>query len=102
MSTFEEWTGGASESEIREMIKVLRKNYYKWLLISLIPIINIFTMGNAIFCYNNLNYMKSRGRTQGSVLWRWIMIIYGLILPPIIAVPILANSEKLSAKVLWS
>ena len=100
---FYEWTGGASEEEIEALIQITKKSYMKWLLISLIPIINIFTMGNAIFCYNNLSYLKSRGRSNGNGLWRLILLVYGLFIPPLIGVQLCSRFEKLGNKVLgWN
>ena len=31
---FDDWCGGASEEEVKELIKVTRKKFFMWLLIS--------------------------------------------------------------------
>ncbi len=91
---FDKWSSGVSEDIIEDLISITKKQYYKWLLLSLIPIINWFTMGKAIYCYNNINYMKSRGHSTGSILWRLVLVIWGLIIFPFILVMILSNNEK--------
>lgn len=42
---FEEWTGGATEAELRELKAVTSKRFKMFLLISLIPFVNWITMG---------------------------------------------------------
>lgn len=98
--TFNEWTGGASEQEVREMTAHVKKRYHFWLLISLIPIIGQFTIGLAIFCYNNYALLKSRGRSDGNGLWRLIMLVWGLFIIPIIEVQACARISALGNKVL--
>lgn len=97
---FQEWTGGASEEEIAALKKVTEKKFKFWLLISLIPVLNWITMGFAIFCYNNLSIIKSRGRSNGNDLFRLILMIYALFIPPIFIVNLCAKFEKLGTKVL--
>ncbi|MCM1440408.1 MAG: hypothetical protein NC131_14570 [Roseburia sp.] len=98
--TFDEWTGGASEEEVEEMVAITKKRYHKFLLISLIPIVNWVTMGLAIFCYNNYSLLKSRGNSNGSNIWRFILMLYSLIIFPLIVVNICAHSDSLGTKVL--
>ena len=100
IKSFEEWTGGASEQEIRQMIATVRGRFWVFLLISLIPIVNFITMGCAIFCYNNLSILKSRGRSQGSDMLRFILVLYGCIIPPIIVVQACAHINSLGSSVL--
>lgn len=100
MLSFSEWRGGATEAELNEMKKVASKKFWIYLLISLIPIVNWVTMGMAIFCYNNVNYIKSRGRHTGSNLIRFILMSYAFLLPPIIVVNILSKADKAGNKVL--
>ena len=71
-----------------------------WLLISLIPVVGQFTIGLAIFCYNNYSLLKSRGRTTGSNNLRLLMMLWGLIILPIIVVQACAKIEALGNKVL--
>lgn len=99
-TTFEEWTGGATEAQIKKMKESASKRYWILLLISLIPFVNIFTMGFCIFCYNNLSMIKTRGRSNGSDIWRFILIVYGLIIFPIIIVQLCAHIDSLALKVL--
>lgn len=99
-TAFEEWTGGATEAQIRQMKESASKRYWILLLISLIPIVNTFTMGFCIFCYNNLSLIKSRGRSNGSDIWRFILLVYGLIIIPIIVVQLCAHIDSLGLKVL--
>ena len=98
--TFEEWTGGASEEEVKALTAHTKKRYFLWLLISLIPFIGQFTIGCAIFCYNNYALLKSRGEDAGNNLWRLIMMLWGLFILPIIVVQACARIEKLGNKVL--
>ena len=98
--TFEEWTGGASDQEVREMIAQVRKSFWKWLLISLIPVVGQFTIGCAVFCYNNLSFLKSRGRSMGNNLVRLVMMLWGFLILPIIVVQACAKIESLGNKVL--
>ena len=98
--TFEEWTGGASEEEVEALTAATKKRYYFWLLISLIPFIGQFTIGFAIFCYNNYALLKSRGNDAGNNTWRLIMMLWGLFIIPIIEVQACARIEKLGNKVL--
>lgn len=98
--TFYEWTGGATEEEVEDMIKVVKKRYHIFLLISLIPIVNWVTMGLCIFCYNNLALLKSRGNSTGNGLWRLILMVYGFIIFPIIWVQLCAHITPLGNKVL--
>ena len=105
---FIEWMGGeGSETATEEMVealeKVTRKSFWKWILISLIPGISIITMGFAIFCYNNLSYIKTRGRSQGNVLVRWIMLLWGFIIIPILEVKLCTKWSGFANKILgWS
>ena len=98
--TFEEWTGGASESEVQALTAQTKKRYHFWLLISLIPIIGQITIGFAIFCYNNYSILKSRGNSTGNNNWRLLMMLWGLFIPPIIIVQACAKIEKLGNKIL--
>ena len=98
--SFEEWTGGASEQEIKQMIETVRGRFWVFFLISLIPFVNFITMGCAIFCYNNLSLLKTRGRSQGNDLLRFILVLYGFIIPPIIVVQACAHITPLGSAVL--
>lgn len=99
--TFEEWTGGASEEEIREWQKTISHRFWIYILLSLIPLVNVVTIGMAIFCYNNYKLLKSHGASNGSNIVRFILLLWGLIIVPIIVVQVLARSEKLGDKVLF-
>lgn len=99
-ATFAEWAGDATELEISQMKEAANKSFWKWLAISLIPIVNIFTIGIAIFCYNTSSFIKTRGRTNGSNILRFILMCWGGIIPPIIVVQLLAHSDSLGNKVL--
>ena len=60
-------------------------------------------MGCAIFCYNNLSLLKSRGRSNGSNLVRLVLMIYAFFIPPIIVVQACARINALGMKVLdWN
>lgn len=98
--SFSEWTGGASEEEVKTMIKKVRIRFYIFLVLGLIPVLNFIFMGLAIFCYNNLSILKSRGRSNGSDFLRGLMILYGFIIFPIIEVQILSKVNKLGSLVL--
>ena len=98
--TFQEWTGHATEAELRQMEEVVSKRYYLLLLISLIPLLNMFTMGFCVFCYNNLSMLRTRGESMGSDLWRGILIIYGLLIFPFLEVQLCAHVNSLGNKVL--
>lgn len=100
MQSFSQWAGGATEEDLAEMQRLATKKFWIWLAISLIPIVNWVTMGNAIFCYNTLSYIKSRGRSNGIGLLRLILMIYAFIIPPIIVVQLLSKSQKLGEKIL--
>lgn len=98
--SFHEWTGGASEEEIQGMIRKVRIRFWIFLALSLIPVLNFFLMGITIFCYNNLSILKSRGRSNGSDLLRFCMLLYGFFLIPIIEVQLLSRINKLGNLVL--
>lgn len=102
---FIEWVGGpeTTEAEVEELEKRTRKSFWKWLLISLIPLVGQFTIGLAIFCYNNLAYIESRGRNNGNGLFRLVLMLWGLIIIPIIEVQVLSRADKLGNSVLgWN
>ena len=100
---FDDWCDGASDEELDELEARARKSFWKWFLISLIPFVSFITVGCAIFCYNNLSYIKSIGRNQGSNIVRGILILWGAIILPLIVVNILAKADKLGNKVLgWN
>lgn len=100
---FDEWCDGASDEDLQAMEEAAKKQYHKFLLISLIPIINMFTMGQAIFCYNNLSYIRSRGRSTGNVVWRFILLLYSLFLIPLLVINICSKNDNLANKVLgWN
>ncbi len=102
-SEFDEWTGGATEEEVIAATAATKKRMNKFLLISIIPIINWITMGLAIFCYNNYSILKSRGRSNGNNLFRLILMIYAFFIPPILVVQLCARSNSLGLKVLgWN
>ena len=98
--TLEEWIETVSDEERRALMAKTRKRFWIFLLISLIPYVNFFTMGFAVFCYNNLNFLKTRGRSTGNNGVRALMMIYGFIIPPIIVVTLCNKIEKLGAKIL--
>ena len=100
MQSFSQWAGDATEEDLAEMQRLATKKFWIWLAISIIPIVNWVTMGNAIFCYNTLSYIKSRGRSNGIGLLRLILMIYAFIIPPIIVVQLLSKSQKLGEKIL--
>lgn len=97
---FAEWCGDATESEIAQHKEAAKKSYHKWLLLSLIPFVGQFTVGIAIFCYNTYTFINTRGRSEGSNLWRFILLCWGGILMPLIEVQLLAKSDKMGNKVL--
>lgn len=97
---FEEWTGGASESEIVEMEKIVKKRFWIFLVLGIIPPLNFIFMGFAVFCYNNLSYIRSRGRNQGSDGLRFLMMLWGLIIIPVIEVQLCSKIEKLGTAIL--
>ena len=98
--TLEEWIETVSDEERRALIAKTKKRFWIFLLISLIPYVNFFTMGFAVFCYNNLNFLKTCGRSTGNNGVRALMMLYGFIIPPIIVVTLCSKIEKLGAKIL--
>lgn len=97
---FAEWCGGATESEIAQMEASSRKSFWKWFLISLIPLVGFLTVGVAAFCYNTHSFIKTRGHSDGSNLVRFIFLLWGGIIIPIIEVQLLSKSDKTGYKVL--
>ena len=99
---FIEWVGGpdTTEAEVEALEKTTRKSFWKWILISLIPMVGFFTIGCAIFCYNNLEYIRTRGRNNGNNFIRFLLMHWGLIIIPIIEVGIFSKFDKLGASVL--
>ena len=95
---FDDWCDSASDEELDELESKARKSFWKWILISLIPFVGIITIGCAIFCYNNLSYIRSRGRNQGSDILRFILMLWGAIIFPIIVVKVLSKADKLGNK----
>ena len=98
--TLEEWIETVSDEERRALIAKTKKRFWIFLLISLIPYVNFFTMGFAIFCYNNLNFLKTRGRSTGSNGVRFLLMLYAFILPPLIGFTLCNKIEKLGTKIL--
>lgn len=91
---------GGQQQAIKNAIEQTQKSFTKWLLISLIPIVNWVTMGFAVFCYNNLCYLKSGGKSTGSKALRFIMMLWAFYLPPQIVIKIVSKNEKSSKKIL--
>lgn len=100
MPPFSQWTGGANEQELRAMTTKLRIRFWVFLALSLIPGLNVLLMGCTIFSYNNLVYLKSRGRRTGSNLLRFLMLLYGFIIVPLIMVRVFVRFDKLGSKIL--
>lgn len=100
---FDDWCDGASDEELDVLESRARKSFWKWILISLIPFVGIVTIGFAVFCYNNLSYIKSRGRSQGNGLVRLILLLWGLLIIPLIVVNICAKADSFGNKILgWN
>ena len=100
-----EWKAFLDESEITEadvkmMIDHLNKRFRMFLLLSFIPLVNLVTAGCAVYCYNNLNWWKSKGDNTGNNLVRFIIMLLGGIIPPFVEVMLFARMEGLSNKVL--
>ena len=100
MIDFDEWSDYATDEELDALEAAAKKSMWKWILLSLIPILNLFLIGCAIFAYNNYHFIKSRGEDMGNDIVRGIMMIWGLILIPLIVLKILSKSNKLGDKVL--
>jgi len=98
--TLEEWIEVVPDQERRELIAKTRKRFWIFLLISLIPYVNFITMGITIFCYNNLNFLKTRGRSTGNNGVRFLLMLYGFIIPPLIVFSLCNKIEKLGTKIL--
>ena len=79
----------------------VKKRYRMFLLISIIPVVNWITMGCALYCYNNLCYLKSRGRYEGNNIFRFILMVYAYIIPPIIIVQLAARINSLGDRILF-
>ena len=77
--TLEEWIENVSDEERRALVAKTKKRFWIFLLISLIPYVNFFTMGFAVFCYNNLNFLKTRGRSTGNNGVRALMMFTDLL-----------------------
>ena len=58
-------------------------------------------MGCALYCYNNLCYLKSRGRYEGNNIFRFILMVYAYIIPPIIIVQLAARINSLGDRILF-
>ena len=100
MIDFDEWSDYATDEELQVLQDAAKKQMWKWLLLSLIPILNFFLIGCAIFAFNNYHFIKSRGRTMGSDFLRFIMLLWGLFIIPILVMKILSKFDKLGDKVL--
>ena len=100
MIDFDEWSDYATDEELEVLQDAARKKMWKWILLSLIPILNIFLIGCAIFAYNNYHFIKSRGESMGNDTVRGIMLLWGLFLIPLIVLKILSKWNKLGDKVL--
>lgn len=100
MIDFDEWSDYATDEELAVLQKAAKKSMFKWMLLSLIPILNVFLIGCAIFAYNNYNFIKTRGRSMGNDIFRGIMLIWGLLIIPLIVLKILSKANKLGDKVL--
>ena len=91
---------GGPAKALEMAIEQTKKSYIKWLIISIIPVVNFVTMGFAIFCYNNLCYLKSGGKSRGNNAWRFILMVWALYIPPQIVIKICSSNEKFSKKIL--
>ena len=90
----------ASEEELQATIARVKKRFKLFGLLSLIPGLNIFLMGCTIFCYNNLSILKSRGAKNGSNFLRFLMLLWGFIIIPLIEIQLFAHITSLGAKVI--
>lgn len=101
VQNFDEWTGGLTEEELIAVVAKIKKRYKTFLLLSIIPVVNWITMGCALFCYNNLCYLKSRGKYEGNNTFRFILMLYAVIIPPIIVVQLASRIQSLGDKILF-
>ena len=97
---FIEWTDAADDEELEVMTELCRKSFIKWLLISFIPVASIFTAGVALFCYNNLCYLKSKGHYTGNVFIKILFYLWGLIIVPLIEMSVFTQNERLGNQIL--
>ena len=103
MSEYKGLPKGGQEKAIQNAIDQTKKSFTKWFLISLIPVVNWVTMGFAVFCYNNLCYLKSGGKSKGNNAIRFLMLLWGFYLFPQIVIKIATKNEKLQKKILgWN
>jgi len=99
---YEIWRGDASDQEVFKMLEKAKKAFKKYFLLTFIPIISIFAIGRAIYCYNNYIFIKTKGRGKGSTLVRcWLGLgVIGNLFIPLIFEKILENNETRGRKVL--
>ena len=97
---FIEWTDGADEEELEVMTYLAKRSFWKWFFISLVPFVNIFTAGIALFCYNNLCYLKSNGHYTGHMFIRFLFLLWGLFVVPLIEISIFTQNERLGNHIL--
>ena len=95
----DEWIKILSDSERRKLMAIVKKRFFIFLLISIIPVVNFVTMGMAIFCYNEWSWLRSRGRNTGSNLLRFVLMCWAYIIPPIIVVTLCSKIESLGSKI---
>lgn len=102
-TSYNQYVSGATENDVQKALEITKKRFWIYILLSLIPVVHMVTIGMAIFCYNNIKYIKSHGRNQGSNIVRLILMLYGFIIVPIIVVQLAARIESLGNKILgWS
>lgn len=97
---FEKWCCENTIDEIEILTNISKKQSIKWLVLSLIPIVNLFTIGKLIFCYNNIYYMKSRGNNTGNNFFRWLLLFWGLIIIPLLEINYLERHKEKAIKIL--
>lgn len=89
-----------TEADVKSMIAHLNKRFWMFMLLSLIPGVGIITAGCAVYCFNNANWWKSHGNTTGNNIVRFVIMLFGGIIPPIIEVWLFSKIDALGNKVL--
>ena len=97
---FIEWTDAACDEDLEAMTDLASRAMWKWIILSFIPIVNIFTAGIAMFCYNNLCFLKSRGHRVGNKGIMFLFLVWGLFLVPLIEYSMFTRDERLGDHIL--
>ncbi len=95
-----EFKGDLTDADIRDLVNLIKKRFWIYLLLSLIPGVGLITAGCAVYCYNNYKWFSTMGNSTGNNIVRFILMLPGALIMPIIEVWLFSHISALGNKVL--